>query len=909
MGACHRDRRALLQDFRERLMSRLRVFVSRVWGLIRARQLDRDLQQQIATHLDEAADEYVRQGLSPEDARRAALRSFGDVGRAQEAWRDARSFLSLDYLQRDVRHAMRALRRSAGFSLVVLIVLAIGTGALTSVFGLLNNVVLQPLPFAESDRLVVIRHSAPGLGIEDAGLSNGLYLHYSEHVQSLESLAVYRERVVLNLRLPEEGTQRVLVTLASAALFKVLRTKPAVGRLFTEEDGRPGFMNTKWRIPVLLSHPFWISRFGGDPNVIGRILTVNDSPREVVGVLPEGFTFPRADTQMWMLVEPPKTSGNVARNFSWDAVARMRPGVTAASAQVELAHVLRGIEGVDPDVAKAQLAPVVTPLKSAVVGDVAHVIWLLFGGMAFVLLVACANAGGLFLVRAEHRAHEMAVRRSLGAHGPHLARLFFIEALMLTSAAVAIGLLSANGILSAVIALAPFELPRTAEIKLDGIAVLFAATVAVLIAAFYGVLAVHRQGQSLTGGSLGGGRRATGRRGCFWGPDALIVLQVALALTLMAGSALMVKTYRNLSQRELGFSSSDVLTVEIGLPSRKAGQHVRIYNDVVERVRRLPQVDNASAASFVPLTASEDVFPVEAGATPVPFKFFVPGYFQTMRTPILEGERFASVEHVLGPSPVLVSAALARRLYPGESAVGKTVRRLNDDGSIVDMFRGPPPPFTIAGVVADVREMTLRGSPTEIVYMPVIDPPVEQSIVPTTMRLVVQAHVPLLSLATAVREAVASVDPDLSVGRIQTMDSIVGAARAREAFVGLLLLLAAVVSLFLGAIGIYGSVAQVVQRRTREIGIRLALGSSRAEVVRMVTAGSVRAVLVGSALGLVVSLPTARLLGSLLFGVDAHDPMVFLAVTGSLVSAAGAAALLAARHAARVAPLVALRSD
>ncbi|OFW03843.1 MAG: hypothetical protein A3H96_06585 [Acidobacteria bacterium RIFCSPLOWO2_02_FULL_67_36] len=278
-------------------MSTPRFFLSRVWGVIRARQLDRDLQQQIAGHLDEAADEYVRQGLSPEDARRAALRSFGDVGRTQESWREARSFLSLDHLQRDVRHAIRGLRRSAGFSCVVLIVLAIGTGALTSVFALLNSVVLQPLSFAESDRLVVIRHSAPGLGLEDTGLSSGLYLHYSEHVQSLESLAVYKERVVLNLRLPDEGTQRVLVTYASAALFKVLQTQPALGRLFTEEDGRPGFMKMKWRIPVLLSHALWISRFGGDSNVIGRILIVNDSPREVVGVLPEGFAFPRADAR------------------------------------------------------------------------------------------------------------------------------------------------------------------------------------------------------------------------------------------------------------------------------------------------------------------------------------------------------------------------------------------------------------------------------------------------------------------------------------------------------------------------------------------------------------------------------------------------------------------------------------
>lgn len=895
-------------------MSRLRVFVSRVWGVMRARQLDRDLQQQIASHLEEAADEYVRQGLSPEDARLAALRSFGSVGRAQEAWRDARSFLSLDHLRRDVRHAVRALRRSAGFSLVVLIVLAMGTGAVTSVFALLNSVVLQPLPFAESDRLVVIRSSAPGLGLEEAGLSSGLYFHYSEYAQSFEQVAVYTEQRLLNLRLPGAGTDRVQVTSASAALFKVLRVTPALGRLFTEEDGRPGFMSMNWTVPILLAHDFWVDHFGADPNVIDRLLTLNERPRKVIGVLPEGFVFPRADTHIWMLTEPPNVTANFARSFSYSAVARMRPGVTADSAQAELRHILPQIGGTFRDatperIAEVRLAPIVTPLKSAVIGDVAQVLWPLFGGMTCLLLIACANAAGLFVVRAEHRRRETAVRQALGAQGRHLARLFFIEALVLTTAAGALGLLLAQGLLSAVIAFAPVELPRIGEIKLDRLTVLFAAALAVLMAAFYGVLSVRRQGQSLTVGFLGGGQRSTGRRGGLWGPDGLIVLQVALALTLMAGSALMVKTYRNLSRSELGFSPENVLTVEVTLPSQKWREHARIYQDIVERVHRLPGVGNASAASFIPLTGNEHVFPVEAGATPVQFKFFVPGYFQTMGTPILEGERFAPDEHVTTPYPVLVSGALARRLYPGERAVGKTVRRLNENGTTVELGRGPVPPFTIAGVVADVREMTLRESPTEIVYIPVIEPNVEQSIVPTNMTLAIRAHVPPLSLAMAVREAIGGVDPGLGVGQIRSMDSIVHRARSREAFVGLLLLLAAAASLFLGAVGIYGSVAHVVRHRTREIGIRVALGANRVEVVRMVTGGSVRAVLVGAALGLAVSLSTARTLGSLLFGVEAHDPIVFLAVTGGLVSAAGAAALLAARHAARVAPLLAMRSD
>jgi predicted permease len=551
----------------------------------------------------------------------------------------------------------------------------------------------------------------------------------------------------------------------------------------------------------------------------------------------------------------------------------------------------------------------VIPLKSAMVGDVAPVIWTLFGGMAFLLLIACANAAGLFLVRAEHRRREIAVRQALGADGRHVARLFFTEALVLTTAAALLGLLVAKGLLSGVLALAPTELPRAAEIQLGGVAGAFAAGVALLMAMFYGALSVRRLGRSLTVSLLNDGHWATGHRTGLRGCDPFVVLQVVLALSLMVGSALMVKTYGNLLRSQLGFSPDHVLTVEMALPYREAMQHARIYQDVVERVRRLPGVESASAASFAPLTGSEHVFPVQAGAAPVPFKFFAPGYFQTMKTPVLEGESFAIGERATAPYPVLVSASLARRLYPRERAVGKTVRRLNADGSLVELGRGPVPAFTIVGTVGDVRETTLRDRPTEIVYIPVIEPRVEQSIVPTTMSLAVRTRGTPLALVAAVREAIAAADPGLTVGRIRTMDSIVRTARAREAFVGVLLLVAAAVSLFLGVVGVYGSVAQVVRRRTREIGIRLALGAHRTEVIRMVAAGSIWAVLLGAALGVGVALAGSGMLGALLFGVEPRDPVILLAVTGVLLSAAIAAATLAAWRAARVPPLLAMRRD
>jgi predicted permease len=391
--------------------------------------------------------------------------------------------------------------------------------------------------------------------------------------------------------------------------------------------------------------------------------------------------------------------------------------------------------------------------------------------------------------------------------------------------------------------------------------------------------------------------------------DPFVILQVALALSLTVGAALIVKTYRNLANRELGFSSGHLLTAEVALPYRKAGQHARIYGALVEHLRRLPGVESAAAASFVPLTPSEHVFPVQAGSTPVVFKFFTPGYFETLQTRVVEGASVAAGERAGAPSPVLVSATLARRLYSDERAVGKTLRRLNEDGSIVTIGQLEVPPFTVVGVVADVRETTLRREPTEIVYIPVTDPPVEPSIVPTNMTLVIRTAVPPLAVAASVRDAIAEVDPDLTVGQVRTMDAIVRAARAREAFVGVLLCLAATVSLFLGVVGVYGSVAHGVSDRTREIGIRMALGARHAEVVRMVVTGSMRAVLIGAALGGLLALESTPVLSALLFGVEPRDPAILLTVTAILLLAAIGAALLAARHATRVAPLVAMRTD
>ncbi len=487
------------------------------------------------------------------------------------------------------------------------------------------------------------------------------------------------------------------MTFASATLFHVLDVTPALGRLFTDDDAKPGFMDMTWPVPVLLSHALWVDRFGSDPDIIGRTIRMNDNSRVVVGVLPKGFAFPDAATQIWMLEQPMPRAASFASPFNLLDVARLRPGASVESASAELPGVLATIEGVYPDATGERmnalaLTPKVVSLKRSIVGDVGGVLWTLFGGMTLLLTIAVANVSTLFAGRVQ-----------------------------------------------------------------------------------------------------------------------------------------------------------------------------------VLRPRLLPDHGH----------------------------------------PILDGQSFGANEHVTEPHAVLVSAALARRLYPGETAIGKTVERLQRDGSPVTMGRDgtPIPPFTIVGVVGDVREASLRDEPSEVVYVPALDPPVEQSIVPTEMTVVVRTHGDPLSLTATLKSAIEAADPQLSVSRARTLGTIVNESRGTETFVGVLLLVAAIVAIALGIVGIYGNVAHVVRHRTREIGVRVALGASRADVVRAVASGSMRSALVGTAIGLVLTFEGSSLLRVLLFGVAPHDPLVMLIVTGALLAVGSVAALAGAARTADIAPISAMRVE
>ncbi len=824
----------------------------------------------------------------------------------------------------DLRHAGRSLARSRGLSAVALISLALGSGAVTAAFALVYGILLQPLPYPESARLVAVKHSAPGLGLPVTGFSDGTYFHYRDHSQSFQSLATYSQGF-RNLTLPDGGTERVELTYAGPELFEVLGVRPVLGRLFTAADGQPGFGDMTWPVPVLLSHVFWRSHYGGDPGIVDQTIILNDIPRHVMGVLPAGFAFPRRETQIWMLLMASESNASFANRFDDDAVGRLMPGVSPARAERELARILPSIEGVYSDATRerideVQLRPIVVPLKEEVVGPVSTALWLVFGGMTFLLLVASANVAGLFFVRAQRADHEVAVRSALGARRSDLIRLFLSEAFLLSVLGMAIGLFIAYAAIQAATTWTPVRLPRLDEVGLDRWVLAFAAGSAAMVALALGVLSYLRQ--TLLNASatvLRAGVGITETPGRLRARNALVALQVALVLVLLVGSGLMVQSLWRLTRVDPGFDSTGLLTVEIGLSGRRASQHAQIYGGLLDRVRDLPGVVSASAASSLPMDQTAYAFPfLVGGATnpteePLTMKFVMPGYFETMKTPLIAGTSLNPDEPLSLPRGVVVSRALARRYFPGESPIGRTIERLESDGTPVAMYdraaraEQPSPPWTIVGVVADVPEMTLREGARPVVYVPVRVPRIEPSISPINATLVIRTTA--VSLGAAVRQTIREFEPTISVARIRPMDAIVTNSFARERLLGVLLLAAACISLFLGAIGVYGITAQSVRQRQQEVGVRIALGAPPGRLLRMLMMDPLVSVLTGLAVGLPVAFAATRGLRSLLFEVSATDPLTYLAATVVLIAVATVASLPASLRAVRLSPIAALRDQ
>ncbi len=822
-----------------------------------------------------------------------------------------------------LRHAARRLRRAPSFAAAATLTLALGIGGTVAVFTVVNGVLLQPLPYPRADRLVDLSHTLALSGLTRVDQSDATYLLYRRDNRVFTDVAVYRAASV-NLRVAGSGvdgagnSERAAAALVTPSVFRVLGVGSANGRGLTAADAAPGAPAV-----AVISQALWKRDFAGDRDVIGRHVTVDGVDREIVGVMPAGFEFPAARTAVWLPLQfDPAHTKSAA--FDYRGIARLRDGATVATATTDLQRLLPQVPVVFPGrlsaaaIAVMHMAAVVRPLRDVIVGSVSRILWIVLGSVGVLLLIACANVANLFLARGEGRQREFAVRRALGAGRRALVDDCVGEAAILSAVGGVFGLGVASagvGLLKALPMSA--TIPRLGDIRLDGAVVAFAVAVSALAALVVSVLPAVRAGNaSLAALLMAEGRAATGSAHRQRARRTLVVSQVALALVLVAGAGLFARSFRRLSAVNPGFEAGHALAFRLALPSESyptAGDAARTIVSTLGALRALPGVESAGVATQLPLDdeASQDsaVFvedhPTPAGKIPDihPMVFATPGYFAAMRVPLVAGRLFAppdpSRDPADEPREVVVSEAFADQYWTAQTALGKRIRMSPGD-----------PWATIVGVVGSVREAGLDHAPASTVYLPLLTETVRGTPwTPHNVAFVVRAPGDVEALGAAIRRAVRGTAPGVPVYRLLPLRELLSAAVARTTFTLLLLGIAAVVAMAIGAMGIYGVIAYLVALRTREIGVRLALGAQPADVRRLVVRRALTDAGVGVAVGLVGALLTTRMLAALLFEVRPTDPATLGTAAVLLLATAVAASWLPARRAARLDPAIALRGD
>ena len=815
-------------------------------------------------------------------------------------------------LSSQLRLLWRRAAANPGLTILSLLTLAVAVGATVAIFTVVNAVLLRPLPFQDSERLVLLRHAAPQLGpLNDLPMSDALHFLYAEQSRTLGGVAGFSD-VAVSITEPD-NPQRVPAASVTASFFDVVRSPPSLGRPFTAEDGRPGAAPV-----VVLGDGLWTSRFGADPGVVGRVVEIDRERVEIVGVMPAGFAFPRPETALWrpMRLDPE----NVRLGFfGFNGVARMTDGVSLEQVRTELGAMLSNLEELLPDqpaapVMAREYRPLIVPVREWMVGDVAATLWILLGAVGFLLLIACANVANLFLVRAEARHGEVAIRTALGESRARLAGAVLLESLTLGVAGGLASLFLALGAVRLLVRFGPRALPRLEEISIDAGVLLFGLVVSLGAGLLFGLLPAWRASAVAASGHMtAGARRATSGRDRQLVRRGLVVVQIALALTLLVGSGLAVRSFQRLAAVDPGFDAVDLLTFALALPPRDydtRASRLGLYRQVVDRLRALPGVVGAAAASGLPLDAvlssgshRIEGRPLAEGEVSPMFAVRVvsPGYFEAMRIALVEGRAFDRLDEGRDASVVVVSRSLARAHWPGESALGKRIRMGAPPGAEGEAWS------RIVGVVDDVHEVALHEEPPEMVYYPVSGDTIVSN-VPWPMAYVVRAP-NVAALAGPVREAVRGLDPALPVFGVETLETRVGRARGTRAFVMVLLVVAAGFALLLGVVALYGLVSYTVAQRRREIAIRVAVGAQAGDVRRLVLAEAGGLALVGVALGVGAAVALMRRLQAILFETSSLDPVVFVGVPVCLVSVCLLATWMPARRAVRVEPTVALRGE
>jgi predicted permease len=825
-----------------------------------------------------------------------------------DAWYLRQDGWTMEGMARDVRGALKGLVRKPFFTALAGITLAVGIGANTAIYSVVDAVLINPLPYPDSDRVVSANHTAPGINVPILPHSEGTYIHYRDNLKLLSSFAVFTEDNV-NILTGDEP-QRMAGAAVTQRFFDVLETPPLLGRAFVEGEDLEGAE------PVaVLGYGLWRQTFGADPDVLGTVVEMDGVRRRVVGVMPEGFSFP-SGAELWvpMAIDPVDPDFG---SFGMLGVGRLAPGATLEAANAEMQEwLLRFADAHPEEITREQLAQIdfhsdMKSLKELYVADVRQALWVLLGTVGFVLLIACANVANLFLVRAEGRQRELALRTALGASRGDIVRYYLTESLTLALGGGALGLgLAALGV-KGLLELAPVAVPRAAEIGMDGSVLLFTLAVSVASGVLFGLFPVLGYARpDLSGALKEGGRATTTGKERHRARSFLVVAQVALALVLLVGSGLMARSFVAMRSVDVGFQADDRLVFRISLPTAEypdAASVKEFHRALRERMATIPGVSAAAQASAVPLEGTKSASPMEPEDRPfaedeigplVNVRQVTPGYFAALGMDFIDGRDLTDDDAGDGVRSVIISQTLADHFWPGERAVGRRMRNQGSDEG-----------WEVVGVVPDVHFEEITEEPTALAYFPMITGGTASPVPTRQMAVVLQVGSDPLSFVAAAREALGDVDGRLPMVNPRTLRSVVRDAMADTSFTVLLLGIAAGIALLLGTVGIYGVISYVVSRRTQEIGVRMALGAPASAVLREVVGQGLALAGIGVAVGLVGAWAVSRVLTSLLFGVSPTDPATYVGTSLALVLVAVLASWIPARRAALVDPVEALRAE